>query len=237
MESKSKSKRHTRRWFVSATGWGLSLSLGSGANQPVGKLQKREIDVTPDSKYLSYNYSSNVTYGTLLWFNALAGISAGTGTGNRIGERIFVENLSNRLIFSNSGATTANSGVTFRVLLVASTYKYSSATLTSGSFTSANVFMSPIPTDQAIAITDPRECKVLCDEVVSIKPSISGQVEQEYLHMACDFNSWYEYETATSNGEVANLYWVIIGDSIYGTPGTTVAGNVIGQSTVLFRDK
>lgn len=228
--------RNQKRWFVSATGWGFELSLGSGTSQPVGQKVKRSASFHPDSKALAYNFTTNVVHNTVYWWNALAGVTQGTGMGNRLGDRIMLENLSIRVLVSNGGNASTLIAGSFRIMLIASSYKYATSTINTGSLVAANILYGTTSTDFVTCATDPHECRVICDHVVTLQPSVVGGQIQELIALDCSPMTWYEYESATNVGVAANLYWIVIPDQFAGVAGTTVVGNATGQTLAIWTD-
>lgn len=239
MNNKLKTKKNAKRWFVNAAGWGFELALGSGSHQPIGTKTKRSISASSDSKrnFLNNIGQSNLVQGTMYYLNPLSQIAQGTSTSNRIADRIFIENLSIRVLISNVGSTSGNSGATFRFLLVASTAQTAAtAGFTSGGgFTAANVFMQN-SNQPSLAVVDPQLARVLCDEVVTLQPTVASSNPQDYFNIDCPVNAWFEYQPSTTVGVAANLYWIMFTDIYAGTPGTTVGGSIQASSLVVFRD-
>jgi len=237
-KSSSAGKRE-RRWFVNATGWGFELAVGSGSTQATGSKARRSLVMAPDTKLASQiQFINSATHGTQYWFNALGSITQGVTGLTRLGDRIFLENLSLRLLVSNGPSITPQNCFSYRVMLVASTAQFVTTPFTSGSFTQANVFNAPLPTgNYSCGVPDPRLCRVLCDEMFTLNPSTTAGFVQHYLHMDCVVNSWFEFQASLQVGVAANLFWVFLPEVYGGTVGATVVLSCSGTSAVTFRDE
>jgi len=232
-----RAKQNQKRWFVSAAGWGFALTLGSGTQQSTGSKAKRSVSLPASTKQISYNFGSNFTHNTVYWFNALSGITQGTTSASRIGDRVKIENLSVSVLCNLGGNSNPAVSTTFRVLLVGSSSQFATSTLGTGSLTSAYLFMGNTSPDLSVCATDPHLCHVLCDETITLDPMVTSAQPQRLMSLDCMADAWYEYQIGTNVGVAANLYWVFIGDQFAGTAGTTVVGNITGQARVLFNDE
>jgi hypothetical protein len=228
-------KRNDKRWFVSATGWGFALTLGSGSEQAVGTKTKRSFIGSDDSKVISNTFQIAPTYQDIYAANALAGITQGTTTTNRIGDRVFIENLSIRLLFNSVGAAFPLSGTTWRVMLVGTSIASSAVNLATGVLARTALFIAPGGND-AVNVLDPRLVHVLCDEVVTIQSTNGTGTAQAYKEIDCTVKSWYEYQPGTAVGVAANLYWIVLADQFGGTAGVTVGGTAYGNTLAVFSD-
>jgi hypothetical protein len=234
-QSKKGGGKLQRRWFASATGWGFHLSLGSGSEQQVKSKAKREIEVS-DKSQLSFSTTTvSPTHNTLYSFNPLYSISSSAASGGRIGDRIFVENVSIRNLISNASAADTGNGKSFRFLLVASTAQSNNTTWSTANVNAANFFRQDT-SDQLLSVPDPQLCRVLCDEVVTLQATIASQQIQYYHHMDCAVNEWFEYQPGTGLGIAANLYWIVIAEEYGTTTGTTVIGTTTTSSLVAYHN-
>jgi hypothetical protein len=225
-----------RRWFANATGWGFSLSIGSGASQPVGASKtKRSLNLGDETQLVFGTTTVSPTHNTFYSFNPLIGISSGAGTSGRLGDRIYLENVSIRCILSNASSSDAINGKSFRFLLVASTAQSNNSTWSTANINAANVFRQDT-SDQLLSVGDPQLCRVLCDEVVTLQAMIAAQQIQYYFTLDCPVKEWFEFQPGTGLGVAANLYWVLVAEEYGTTTGTTVVGTVATSFLVAYRN-
>lgn len=219
-----------RRWFADMSGWGVSFQVGSG--EPTKG--KRSLAVAPDSKFLATSLSvSGALHNTIYSFNPLSVITAGTGSSQRIGAGIRLKGLSFK--FNVVSTTAAPNHSVWRILLVASTYQGGlpnfGTVLNSGL-----LFYATTGLDFTAAHVDSRIAKVVCDELITVRPTISATCAMEHGFIDCSVDIPYEYQTTSSYGVNSNLYLVVIPHVATGTNGSTVVGSLSGESLVCWAD-
>jgi len=234
-----RSSDKAKRWFASASGWGLSLALGSGAE--AATKSKRSVPLAEDSQ-LSFSSGQITGLGwldnTLYTYNAIAAITQGTAVGNRIGNSIFIKDMFLIMLFDTSTATNPSSTLMVRVMLLALPAQYNPAPFAGVGVGSTDIYATGASTFGVIGRLDPRLCRVLCDQLVEVKPSVLvGALSLGTIKSAsigCAVNQSFDYRAATAFGELANLYWVITGHSAGGNGGVTQDGLFIWDSVVSF---
>lgn len=229
-----------RRWFANMSGWGLQLSLGSG-DASAGKT-KRSIGISPDGRL--YVKQSNVAvanflHNTIYTHNVMLGIAQGTTQSTRLGNEVFVKNIQCSFWVDTFGAVAGMSGISLRIMLVALTQQYTAVDFTSGVGSSDMFFGSA--TLLTVARPDPRLCRVLCDDVVHIQPSVPTGVGANGVLKAfsfgCAVNQPFEYRAGTNFGSAANLYLIAIPCVSGGVNGTTTVAAFGADTVVSFTSK
>lgn len=229
------SNKLQRRWFASATGWGFALSIGSGSEQMAKSKVKREL-MLGDKTQLSFGTTTiSPLQNTLYSFNPLYAISSAASSGGRIGDRIFVENVSIRNIVSTASATDSGNCKSFRFLLLAATVQSNNTGWSTANVNAANFFRQDT-SDQLLSVVDPQLCRVICDEVVTLQPTTAAGQTQYYHHMDCNVKEWFEYQPGTGLGVAANLYWILLAEEYGTTTGTTVIGTVATSALVAYHN-
>lgn len=224
-----------KRWFVNATGWGFSLSLGSGLDQASGSKVKRHIEAPDTSQINHFTSQVIVNNDNCYVINPLSGISQGTSTSSRMADRIFITSLSLRTICSNTGATHADWYTSFRFLLIASTQQNTNSGWSSAANVGlANVFRQ-FTGANVVALPDPQLCRVICDQTITIQPMITGTSCQQILNLDCSVNEWYEFQPGTSVGVAANLYWILVPSQV-NIANNVPVGEVWSDFAVVFHN-
>jgi len=149
-KSKAISKPLGKRWFVAASGWGLSLDAGS--DNPQTRQQKREIPIPMDSKM--YNDGSIVAntsflHNTVYTANPLNGIVYSNLDNGRVGDFIHIKQMSLKFSLDTASNTTVSTPIIVRCMLVVVTDESTQAAFGSG-IGSTSVF-SQYTTSQLIA--------------------------------------------------------------------------------------
>lgn len=229
-----------RRWFATASGWGLQLSLGSGDASP--NKSKRSVAISDDGRYYVRQFNvavANFTHNTIYTHNLMSGVAQGTTQATRLGNEVLVKNISCSFSVDTAGAAFPLSGIAIRFMIVALTQQYTAVDLTSGvgssdMFTGSTVLLS-------IARPDPRLCRVICDDVVHVQPTVSTTTGYSgVVHtfsLGCAVNQPFEYRAATSFGTAANLYLLAIPVTSNGANGTTTVCSISGDVVVSFTSK
>lgn len=219
-----------RRWFADMSGWGVSFQVGSG--EPAKG--KRSLAVAPDSKFLATTLSiGSALHNTIYSFNPLSVITAGTGSSQRIGAGIRLKGLSFKFNVVQNTAF-ANFSV-WRILLVASTYQGGLPNFGSV-LNTGQLFYATTGLDFTVAHVDSRIAKVVCDELITVTPIISGSAAMTNGFIDCQVDIPYEYQTTSSYGVNSNLYLVVIPSAANGVNGSTVVGTLSGESLVCWAD-
>jgi len=234
-----RSKDKAKRWFASASGWGLALALGSGAD--ASTKSKRSVALAEDSQ-LSFSSGQITGVGwldnTLYTYNPVAAITQGTAVGNRIGNSIFIKDMFLNMFFDTSTATNPSSTLIVRVMLLALPAQYNPAPFAGVGVGSTDIYATGASTFGILGRLDPRLCRVMCDQLVEVKPSVLvGALSLGCIKTAsvgCAINQSFDYRGATAFGELANLYWVITGHSAGGNGGVTQDGLFVWDSVVTF---
>lgn len=220
-----------RRWFADMSGWGVSFQVGSG--EPTKG--KRSLAVAPDSKFLATNLSiSSALHNTIYSFNPLSVIVPGTGSSQRIGAGIRLKGFSFKFNVTNLNAGFNNQAM-WRILLVASTYQGGLPNFGSV-LNSGHLFYSTTGLDFTAAHVDSRIAKVVCDELITVTPTISAATAARSGFIDCSLDIPYEFQTTSSYGVNSNLYVVVIPHIAGGVNGSTVVGNVSGESLICWAD-
>jgi hypothetical protein len=232
---KSKQDSKMKRWFVGASGWGISLEAGSGDNS--SKIKRSMINSKPDTRILVVNgtvAAAGFTHNTLITSNPLYLISQGTGDSNRIGDTIHVDSISLKLLFDTATATIGAAGIKTRVMLIACTAQYAVTAFTSGVGSTDMFYASS--TNLLTTRLNPRLCKVLCDEIIDVKPTVANIGALGYGHIECKVDAPFEFRTGTNYGTAANLYLVMVPYVVSGTSGVTTCGAFGFDYAVSYRD-
>jgi len=235
-KSKAILKPLGKRWFVAASGWGLSLDAGS--DNPQTRQQKREIPIPMDSKM--YNDGSIVAntsflHNTVYTANPLNGIVYSNLDNGRVGDFIHIKQMSLKFSLDTASNTTVSTPIIVRCMLVVVTDESTQAAFGSG-IGSTSVF-SQYTTSQLIAArVDPKLCKVLCDYLAYVTPTSTSSGFQVH-HVECPVNSDFEFRTNTQTGTAANLYWLLIPSISGGTTGTTKVANLNYDYATVYTDR
>jgi hypothetical protein len=215
----------------------LQLSLGSGDASP-GKA-KRSVAVPSDGRIYFHQFNvavANFAHNTIYTHNLVSGITQGTTQSTRLGNEIFIKNIQGSFSFDTAGAAFPLSGIAIRLMVVALTQQYASVDFTSGVgssdlFAGSSVLLT-------VARPDPRLCRVICDDVIHIQPSVStttgysGTVKT--FSLGCAVNQPFEYRAATVYGTAANLYFLAIPVTSNGANGTTTVCSLAADIVVSF---
>jgi hypothetical protein len=178
--------------------------------------------------------ASGVTHNTIYTANVLNGISQGTGDGNRIGDSIHIDHITLNCLLDTATGSSNVVPVKLRVMLLACTAQYTQASFGSG-LGSSDLFYAT-STNLLISRLNPRLCKLLCDEIIHIQPTVAAVGTVGYGHINCKVDAPFEFRTGTQYGTAANLYLVTIPYVVGGTSGTTQAGAFAYDYAVTFRD-
>jgi hypothetical protein len=235
MGNNKQNSKMSKRWFVGASGWGISLEAGSGDNS--NKTKRSTINSRPDTRILVSNgtvATAGFTHNTLITANPLYLISQGTADNQRIGDTIHLDTISLKLLFDTATATVGSAGVKCRVMLVACTAQYAVTAFTSG-VGSTDMFYAT-STNLVVTRLNPRLCKVLCDEIIDTKPTVSSVGALGYGHIECKVDAPFEFRTGSNYGTAANLYLVMVPYVVSGTSGTTTCGAFGYDYAVSYRD-
>jgi hypothetical protein len=235
-KTKNKSQFHQKRWFVGASGWGLSLEAGS--DNPVTRQQKREIPQSQDAKTFSNGglvANTNFLHNTIYTANPLYGIAYSNLDNGRVGDFIHIKTMSLKFSLDTAANTATDTPIIVRALLLAATNQDTAQFFTSG-LGSSDIF-TPYTTSQLIAARiDGKTVKVLCDMLCHVNP-ISGTSGFEVFHLECPIDAPFEYRTSTNFGTAVNLYWVLIPAISGGITGTTKVANVNFDWATTYTDR
>lgn len=219
-----------RRWFADMSGWGVSFQVGSG--EPTKG--KRSLAVAPDSKFLATNLSvSNALHDTVYSYNPLSVITSGTGSTQRVGAGIRLKGFSFKFNISSNPAISDQA--VWRILLVASTVQGGLPNFGSV-LNTGNLFYSTTGPNFTYTHVDSRIAKVVCDELINVRPKIAGSRALCNGFIDCSVDIPYEFQTTSSYGVNSNFYLVVIASVANGTTGTTVCGNISGESLICWTD-
>lgn len=229
-----------KRWFATASGWGLQLSLGSGDASP-GK-SKRSLGTGVDTRFYVRQFNvavANFTHNTIYTHNLMSGIAQGTTQSSRLGNEVTIDTIYSSFSIDTAGAAFPLSGISIRFLVVALTQQYSAVDLTSGVGSSDMFFGSSVLL--TVARIDPRLCRVLCDDIVHVQPTVSTTTGYSGVTRAfslgCTVKQPFEYRAATSFGTAANLYLLAIPVTSNGANGTTTVCSLSGDVVVAYTSK
>lgn len=236
MGSNSKSKR----WFAEASGWGLSLSLGSGTDKPKGK---RSLNTSPNSQFYVQSQSNtpaNFLHNTLYTANVMSPIIQGTGSNQRIGNNVYVRAVHGTFSFDTAGSTNPASELKVRIMLLASTVQSTASTFNSG-LGSTQIFFNTSSGNLTTSRPDPRVCKIICDEIITVTPSVTTAALSGCLgglqvtNVGCVLDQEFQYREGTVFGTAANLYWVVLPFTSGGVTGTTTCATMASDIIVDFQ--
>jgi len=136
-----------------------------------------------------------------------------------------------------AAATTAGA-YQFRVMVVSSGEEYNVDGTTAG-LALAEIFNTGINAGtQVNAHVNPKSCTVLHDEVVNINSTISGVSDGGLIDVTVPLNNQqFKYQSSGSvYGKFKNIYIVVIGWVLSGTPGTTSTGSITYNWLLNYRD-
>jgi len=240
MQSQKKSGK-AKRWFVGASGWGLTLAAGSGLASVNSSKSKRDLPMVSGDKVYAYTGNINgagLLCNTIYTGQVTTGIAQGTTESTRIGSSIQLKNCILNYKYSNTAATTVNKTRFLRVLLVANQSESSATGFTSG-LGSSDLFYTT--TDLTITRVNPRLSKVFCDQLIVIQPCIDGTTNNNtttaYGTVECNLDVPFDYRTGTNYGINANLYWIVVAQADNDSNGTSQEGSFTWESVVTFTDK
>lgn len=213
-----------KRWFAAMKGWGVDFQVGSGEPQK----GKRSLAVSSTQRFNSSAVFATATANTIYTFNPIAAIALGTGSNQREGAAINLRAVSFR--YTIESAQTVNTGVVWRVMIVASPAQFSGANFGSG-LGIPDLYFAPFSTTVAGHI-DGRLAKVLCDTTHELKPRVTGTADAVFGSVDCEINTPFEFRTGSVYGESLNLYVVLTTYTPYGVTGSTATGYIIGDVAV-----
>lgn len=187
-----------------------------------------------EAKKFDTEFSANITYGGLTTWNLLSGITQGTSTSRRIGDKIYVKGLRlcgqfNNVNFAN---VVQNSDIRWRMIVFRGKYDYA---LTS--YPSSEVFENNSGGTPASLITSPldtNQITPLYDQIFTTPASnYTGQIRTKLQKMYLSVNKSFTFREDDSYQKTSNLYFGVIMEC-GGGPTTTVSAT--GDVTVNFTD-
>lgn len=226
-----------KRWFVNASGWGLDFTAASDVKSVGTAKGKRSLQAPGDSQ-LSAGVANlggaGLLNDTLYTLNPIAQIAQGTTEASRLGSRIFLRDLILRGVVSNDAATNLSNYRVFRIMLVVSTKQTNPSGFGTGLGYSDLFYAGTTPC--AYALPNPRVVKVLCDEIISVTPTVALAATSVPYYVTCSVNQYFEYQTGTSFGTASNIYWVITPYEVGLASGVANMGAVISQYATVFEN-
>jgi hypothetical protein len=234
--NKQKKSSKSRRWFVAASGWGLNLDVGSGEKS--SKTRRSEFSQKDTAAF--YTLTNNIAAGnflqnTIYTHNIAGSIVQGTADSNRVGDYIHIDTVSLKFLLDTSTATNPSFSFVMRTMLIAITTQYNATGFVAG-VGSTDLFYSSTP-PLTVARVNPKLCKVLCDDLIYIRPRINATSDVAIQHVECRLNQPFEYRTGAIYGTAANLYLLMIPYQAGGTSGVTQCGQFSYDINVSFEEK
>lgn len=168
--------------------------------------------------------------------NLTAGIIAGTGDDQRVGDAVQLSALKINGLLSTVLASTAS--CQYRVIVGYSGEEYNVPnTLSSAGLTSTELFHTGTgATWKITAIINPKAFTVLDDRIFTLNNSISGVADiQEFAYTIPVPTSFNYQSNGSVFGKTRNLYLVWIPCILNGAAGVTNAGNVALSSDLIFK--
>jgi len=234
--NKQKKSAKSKRWFVAASGWGLQLDVGSGENS--SKTRRSEMVQKPTAALyqLANNISAaNFLQNTIYTHNVAGSIVQGTSDAQRVGDYIHLDTVSLRFQLDQSTAGNTSTPIIVRTMLVAITNQYNATGFVAG-VGSTDLFYSSTP-PLTVARPNPKLCKVICDNLTTLKATVSGAAPVIVDHIECRLTQPFEYRTGTIYGTAANLYLLVIPYQAGGTSGVTTCGTFSYDLVTTFEEK
>lgn len=168
--------------------------------------------------------------------NLTAGITQGTANTQRNGDAIVLSGLKVKGFYSTD---TASNGYGFRVIVGYSGEEFTNTTFSSGAFVAAQLFLPNTSTTQTTAAQiDPKAFTVLHDERITCNSQLEGvRDRQDYSFYVNLGNTKFPYQaTASALGKMKNLYMIVTGDVLLGTPGSTAIGGSTLTVDLVFKE-
>lgn len=166
---------------------------------------KAVLNKVAESKRYTLEASGTAISGTLNTWNITSGLTQGTNTSQRVGDKIHIKSLRLRTTVLNksSGVTTSNQTL-IRVIVFRGKYDYSVTNypagevfeINAGSITSYN-YQAPIDLNQVTP---------LYDKIHYLTPNFSGQVLTKLVEAQIRIGKDFTFREDDNFGKTSNLY-------------------------------
>lgn len=194
---------------------------------------------TPAKHVMTGDSSTSVvggTHNTMYTCNLTAGIVAGTGDNQRVGDAVQLLSLKiNALISTNAALTAAGM---YRVIVGWSGEEYNLPNqLSAAGLVSSEVFQATTGAAwRNTSIVNPKAFTVLDDRIWSLNNSIANVAEIQEISYTVPCSTNFSFQAAGSAlGKTRNLYLIFIPCIFGGAAGTTVAGNIALSTDLVYK--
>lgn len=228
-----KNPRLKKRWYASASGFGISASIGTGTpktKRELTKFVKRSI-LAPKLYYNDLT-TAIVQQNGIYTYNLSAQLAQGNTSANREGDKVFIKtiNLKHNVDcdFSAFPAGTTNAFLRM-IVLTHDDFTNPSATTYGSGLGSTSIFQSnnnPIYRNTI----DFKQCNVICDNLYQVTNQSGTNVGilSKVFTQRCVMNKNFQYQLSSAEGKFRNLYVVAIPFAFGTVTGTT---NIMGLTT------
>jgi len=217
--------------------------LGAPMRKELNKIVARQIKAKGDKKNFTSTSSTTVLASNAYLKNLLANIAQGTGVANRVGSRIFLDEIHITLRLDGSIANLSDHSYTLGLYWSdeETTSSANFSTISSGSVTTNLPWLSQNTSFNEVGQWDPDQTTLstakdwriqILQNGSTLTPSKMINIKMKYKGKAQTYLS----DTTGSYMEGKNLYFFIIGNVPGSTPGTTTVGAAVMTHTVYFRN-
>lgn len=173
--------------------------------------------VAENKKYTLDGSFSNVPaqVGCTTW-NLLNGIGQGTGSGDRVGDKIYLKSIRGALELINAtslGGTPISTDVTFRVVIFRGKYDYTSTSYPYGEIFEGNE--GALPNNAVTAPIDLDQVTVLYDgsHVITPHPLNASTIRKQIMKFSIPVNKSFTYRSDDAFQKNSNLYLCLAQDN------------------------
>lgn len=159
---------------------------------------------------------ADVVPGTTNSYNLLHGLSQGTSTSTRIGDKIHLKNAKVSILHQNTYGVGAvgNSGYGLRVVIFRGKYDYFATNYPMTEVIEGNSGVAP-STPEVLAPLDTNQITPLFDKLYTFKGNqYSGQIVKGYINFWLPINKNFNFREDDAYGQNSNLYIAFIPDTV-----------------------
>lgn len=257
MAYKRSFKPKRKRWSIDAGvkipgGWGANFKFNS--KRSLRKVIKREVK-REDKKLAEAKLKGwvpvtpgGLTHNTIALFNPLGNMSQGASQYQKQGDKIQVEGMHLRCIWTPAVSTSTQF---LRVLIVKQPVTYgvnANGTATDGFSTGINLSDLEYLNASGVSLSstgvaaiqmqhDPKKMPILYDKVYRCdQEGPGGLTLARVVDINYNFNTKFEFRPGTNYGLSKNYYVILIPSILGGTTGTSSVGDFSLSGKMIFKD-